>query len=96
MTNLSSLSKAIGAIAGLVVIVILAAILRFFVDGQIGNWIATVEIVVVVALAALSLRWLRRTQIGVKDALNVCQNAFHGNLEARIQAPRDGGELVLR
>lgn len=94
MTNLSSLSKAIGALAGLVVVVVLASILRVVLDESLENWIAGVGSMLVVALAALSLWWLRRARSGLKDALRVCNSAFHGNLEARIAVPRDGGELA--
>nr|WP_298690306.1 methyl-accepting chemotaxis protein [uncultured Dongia sp.] len=93
MTNLSSLSKAIGAVAGIVATVVIAAMLHFVLGPQLGNWVAIGETILVAALATLSLWWLHRARVGVKDAVRVCENAFHGNLEARILAPRDGGEL---
>jgi methyl-accepting chemotaxis protein len=93
MTNLSSLSKAIGAVIGLVATVVLATALQFVLDAQLGNWVSIIEFPLVVVLAAFSLWWLYRAQAGVRDAVRVCQNAFHGNLEARVLAPRDGGEI---
>jgi methyl-accepting chemotaxis protein len=95
MTNLSSLSKATIAVIGLVVAVVLAAVLHLFLEAQLGSWITLAEIPVVIALAALSIWYLRRGQAGVRDAARVCQSAFHGNLEARILASRDGGEIGL-
>jgi methyl-accepting chemotaxis protein len=94
MTNLSSLSKAITAIVGLVVSVVLASVLHYVLGAQAGSWIAIAEFSLVIMLAGLSLWWLRRGQFAVRDAARVCQNAFIGNLEARILAPRDGGEIA--
>ncbi|MBK8161181.1 MAG: methyl-accepting chemotaxis protein [Rhodospirillaceae bacterium] len=93
MTNLSSLSKAIGAVAGLVATVVLASLLHFLLDAQFDIWITAGEFSLVAVLAVLAIWWLRRARLGINDAVRVCQNAFHGNLEARILAPRDGGEI---
>src|SRR5690606_11934327 len=93
MTNLSSLSKATTAIVGLVVTVVLASLLHFMLGAQFGKWITIAEWGLGIALAGLSLWWLGRGRAGVRDAARVCESAFNGNLEARILAPRDGGEI---
>ncbi|MDY0873529.1 methyl-accepting chemotaxis protein [Dongia rigui] len=93
MTNLSSLSKVTGAVIGLVAAVVLGSVLHLIADAQFGKWITAGEAVLVLVLAVLALRWLRQAQTGIKDALRVSHSAFHGNLEARILAPRDGGDL---
>jgi methyl-accepting chemotaxis protein len=95
MTNLSSLSKAICCVVAAAMTVILATLMHFVLDASLGNWITIAELFLVMGLTALSIWWLRRAQISVRDVARVSEQAFKGNLEARIQASRDGGELGL-
>jgi methyl-accepting chemotaxis protein len=93
MTNLSSLSKAIAGLLCLVAIVAVALLLSFLVPAEYEIWTTVVECVAVLLVAAAVLRWLWSAQGCIRDASSVCQQAYRGNLEARIRVGRDGGEM---
>jgi methyl-accepting chemotaxis protein len=93
MTNLSSLSKAACGVVALAVAATLAVLLRHTLSDSLGIWISGAELFLVLTLTAFSIWWLRRAQLGIRDVARVSQQAFRGNLEARIQVDRDSGEL---
>jgi methyl-accepting chemotaxis protein len=93
MTNSSSQSKALIALVAALVVVIATDAVRFFVGPVGGELASLVEIVVIAGLLAVAARLMMRASQRIRSAALVCERAFHGDLEARILDPRDGGEL---
>lgn len=93
MTNLSSLSKSTIGVICVALAVLLSSLVPLVISPALDVWAAVVECLVVLLLAGLTMKWLRAAQGAIRDAASVCQHAYNGNLEARIQAARDGGEV---
>ncbi|WP_374384860.1 methyl-accepting chemotaxis protein [Dongia sp.] len=92
MTNSSSLFKAALAV-GLAFLVLLGGeALGFVLDIRAG-WFSAVEVTIPAILLGLALWSIRRSLIEIRITAEVCQQAFLGNLEARVATRREGGDL---
>jgi methyl-accepting chemotaxis protein len=93
--NLSSLSKAIIAIAAAAVAVATVDAARLAIGPSFDIWGIAIELIAVIGLlgfAAWSLLQMART---IRAVSQVCVQAFRGNLEPRILGKRDAGDLGI-
>jgi methyl-accepting chemotaxis protein len=91
--NLSSLSKTALAMAAAGGIVAVLGVARLLAGPAFQPWDTVIELAAVATLLGLAGWWLRRVARSTRMVSEVCQQASHGNLEARVLGARDGGDL---
>ncbi|MGX7744712.1 methyl-accepting chemotaxis protein [Rhodopseudomonas parapalustris] len=92
MTNSSSLSRATVALVVAVTVMVGMSAVGTIV-GSLGYVVELAAMGIGVALIGYAVWLLRRTSAAVAEIAKVCVEAAHGNLEARVQGRRDGGEI---
>jgi methyl-accepting chemotaxis protein len=93
MTNLSSLSKAVLSVVAAAASIIIINVGRLLAGPSFTPWDTVVELIVVGVFLSFAVKSLRDAIDGIRRASEVCDQAFHGNLEARILGRRDNGDL---
>ncbi len=93
MMNLSSLSKAGIAIGAAIVSLVLIEAVELVTAWDGNFWFSIAEFAVTGTLLVLALLFQRRALNRVRATAEVCDQAFKGNLEARVMGRRDGGDL---
>jgi methyl-accepting chemotaxis protein len=93
MTNLSSLCKAVVAIALACGLSVAMSGARLIIGPGVYPWGAIVDIAVMAALLLLATIWLRRSVREICAVSDVCRRVARGDLEARVIKDRDAGCL---
>ncbi len=92
MTNSSSLFKAALAVGLAFLVLLVAEGLSFGLDLH-AWWLSAAEITVPALLLGLALWFITRALAEIRVTAEVCNQAFLGNLEARVATRREGGDL---
>jgi len=91
--SLSSLSRAVLAIAVAIGCIAAAGLTRMLGGTSVEPWATVIEWLTAGAALGFAAWSLRRLAINLDAAASVCARAAHGDLEARTPGLRDGGSL---
>ena len=92
MTNSSSLSKAQLALLAAALLAVAFAGTRVL-YGPLGAATDIVAAIIGIGVVAIASWQVSRAAAAIAELATVCENARHGNLEARAMGRRDGGDL---